>query len=144
MLLFFLVFSFLPSFSFVVYLGKDCSLVGDFFLSFLYSFFLIPFCLESTGPLDLYYSGLFFREIANNKLAISCQHVSENYSFHWPKKWDSTQNYPGLHPSSRPLKKLLPELSPLRLHPMMYYREKRPKFYLLLPPLPPTPLTPLQ
>ena len=54
-------------------MGKVCSLVEHFFS------FLLSFCSESTYPLDLNYSSLFFREIAN-KLATSCQHVSENYS----------------------------------------------------------------
>ena len=51
--------------------GEICSLVEDhFFLSFLYSFlfFLLSFYSESTGPLDLNYSGSFFREIANKQI----------------------------------------------------------------------------
>ena len=60
---FFLLFlySFISLFFFLsFFVGKVCSLVGDFFLSF---------CSESTGPLDLNYSGSFFREIANKQIS---------------------------------------------------------------------------
>ena len=40
----------------------------SFSVFFLFISFLLSFCSEYTGPLDLNYSGLFFREIANKQI----------------------------------------------------------------------------
>ena len=69
-LFFFLSFLYSFLFSFFLFLivwGEVCCLVGDLFCFSLVTL-VLSFCSESTGPLDLNYSSLFFYQIANKQI----------------------------------------------------------------------------